>query len=263
MCEENFYDNLAAYYDVLQEDINPEAWSCFTDELIRKFCTAEGDGSNGSKILCDLGCGNGRLDILFAKKGYDVIGIDSSFEMLQTARETCAEEGLSAEKALFLNQDITEYELFGTADVFTALLDTINHIADEGDIKKLFASFKNYMSVGGIFVFDIGTRKHFEKTLANNVFFEDYEDFTLLWDNKYDSEERINTASLTLFERYEDGTYERSDGTITEKYYDESFFIKVAEEFNLKHMGTFSNLTFEAPKKDDERIFMVFKRETL
>ena len=263
MCEETFYDNLADYYDVLQEDISPEAWSDYTEKLIGKFCTAEGDGENGAKILCDLGCGNGSIAVLMAEKGFDVIGIDSSFEMLQSAREKACEAGISPERALFLNQDITEYELFGAADVFTCFLDTINHITDAESVRKIFASFHNYMSVGGIFIFDIATLRHFEKTLGGNVFFEDYEDFTLLWDNSFDRKTGINTANLTLFERNDDDTYDRSDGCITERYYDEKMLIATASEYGLKHMGTFSNLSLTEPTGEDERIFMVFKRETL
>ena len=262
MCEENFYDNLAAYYDVLQEDIDPEAWSSFTDELISKFCTAEGDGSDGSKILCDLGCGNGRLDVLFAKMGYDVIGIDSSFEMLQTARETCADEDLSAEKALFLNQDITEYELFGTADVFVSLLDTVNHILEADDIAKIFKSFANYMAPGGVFIFDAGTQKHFEQTLGTNVFYQDYEDFTLLWDNDYDAEQGLSTSAMTLFYSEDGGeTYGRVDGEIVERYYPQVLFAHLGEKYGMEMVAVLGELSYEAPTPDDERMFFVFRKK--
>lgn len=246
--EENFYNYISKYYDELQAEIDPCKWADFVHSIINQYCTAKGDGEDGRRILCDLGCGNGRVDAELKKFDYEIIGIDSSIEMLNEARENNPD-------ILWLCQDITDYELFGTADVFVSLLDTINHILDEEDIIHIFESFHNYMSVGGIFLFDIGTYKHFAETLGNNVFFEDFDDFTLLWDNDFDEEEEINEASLTIFERNEDDTYSRTDGVILERYYDKEWIKDVAENAGLKFVGE--------QALDSEREFLIFKRETL
>ena len=247
MFDENFYDRLSPYYDVLQADLDPETFAKTAHDLIDKHCTCLGDGKDGKRILCDLGCGNGRVDRVFSKLGYDVIGVDSSYEMLDSAR-------VEDDDLLWLCQDITELDLFGSCDVFVSLLDTINHILDEEDVRKIFKSFKNFLNVGGVFVFDIATLAHFKETLGDQVFFEDYDDFTLLWDNSYDEDECINEASLTLFERTEGDNYLRFDGVIEERYYEEKLLIKMGEEEGLK---------FVDRKDDGERVFLVFKREKL
>ncbi len=257
MCEFNTYDFLAPYYDSLQSDIDPKTWAQYVNKLVEIHCDASGDGANSSKILCDLGCGNGRVDLVLASMGYDVIGIDSSVVMLDEARSATTTE----DKLLWLNQDITDYELFGTADVFVSLLDTVNHITDDESLDKIFASFKNYMSFGGIFIFDIGTFKHFSQTLGDNVFFEDYDDFTLFWENSFSESNGINEASLTLFEQNEDETYVRTDGTITEKFYPIAFFEKLAQKHNLKVVGVYKDLSLEPADDSDERIFIVIKRD--
>lgn len=247
MFDENFYDRLSSYYDVLQADLDPKSFASIVHDLIEKHCSCKGDGQDGKRLLCDLGCGNGRVDREFSKLGYDVIGVDSSYEMLDRAR-------VDNDDILWLCQDITELDLFGSCDVFVSLLDTINHILDEDDVRKVFRSFKNFLNVGGVFVFDVATLSHFTETLGDQVFFEDYDDFTLLWDNAYDEEEGINEASLTLFERQEDDSYVRSDGVIEERYYEEDLLIKMGEEEGLK---------FVDRKDDGERVFLVFKREKL
>lgn len=249
MYEEDFYDRLAGYYDLMQDDLDPAVFAKTVHDLIDRYCTAAGDGENGKRLLCDLGCGNGRVDYEFQKLGYDVIGIDSSPEMLNRARE-------KGDGILWLCQDITDIDLYGSADVFVSLLDTINHILDEEDIRNIFRSFRNFMNVGGVFVFDIGTYEHFSETLGNRTFFEDYDDVTLLWDNFFDEEENLNEAQLTLFETSDGGeTYRRSDGVIEERYYDKDLLIKIGEEEGLKFVGEHS--------EDNERLFLVFKRETL
>jgi SAM-dependent methyltransferase len=49
--------------------------------------------SPGSRLL-DLGCGTGRLLLEFASRGCQVVGVDLSAAMLQTAREKAARAGL-------------------------------------------------------------------------------------------------------------------------------------------------------------------------
>lgn len=257
--DENFYEHLSDYYDLMQVDIDTAMWASFIDDIVKKHCTCKGDGQDGKLLLCDLGCGQGRVTIEFAKLGYDVIGIDSATTMLEVAREKSMEANLE-QSILWLNQDITDYELFGTCDVFCCLLDTINHITEESDIAKILHSFKNYMNHGGVFIFDIASKAHFEKTLANNVFFEDYDEFTLLWDNKYDSEERMNYANITLFERDkaeeedEEDVYFRTDGVIRERFYELDAIRQLAEEAGLEIADV-----LEMPG-DTERIFIVLKK---
>lgn len=247
MCGDNFYDRLSAYYDIMQDEMDPSHLSGICLDLIAKHLSAPGDGSGGRKLLCDLGCGNGRVTSLFAKKDFDLIGVDSSPEMLNTARENDPE-------ILWICQDITKLDLFGSCDIFLCLLDTINHLTEKEDLSGLFLSVSKFLNAGGVFIFDAATRKHFEETLADQVFFEDYDDFTLLWENRYDPEERFNEAFLTLFEKEDDGRYIRSDGVITERFYEKEDFVKAAAQ---------AGLAFKEDREDGERIFMVFKKETL
>ena len=128
----------------------------------------------------------------------------------------------------------------------------------ERALAGIFSKVSSYLAEGGVFVFDVITRKHLARTLADNVFYEDYEDFTLLWLNSYDSSTRTNTAELTLFERQEDGRFARYDGDLVERFYPVQFFIKAAGRAGLKHLGTYDELSYEAPDKDSERVFLVF-----
>ena len=254
--EEDFYNILADYYDCLQEGMDPEAWAEYIDALAKKYCKSEGEGENHNKILVDLGCGSGIITAELAEKhGYETIGIDRSDCMLDAARERSS-------KALWLNQDITDYELFGAADVFISTLDTVNHILEADDIAKIFKSFANYMAPGGVFIFDAGTQKHFEQTLGTNVFYQDYEDFTLLWDNDYDAEQGLSTSAMTLFYSEDGGeTYGRVDGEIVERYYPQVLFSHLGEKYGMEMVAILGELSFEAPTPDDERMFFVFRKK--
>lgn len=253
---DNFYDILADCYDSWQKDNNPEEWASYINTIINIYGPKEGDGEDNSRILVDLGCGTGKVLSKLSDMGYDAIGIDSSYMMLNKAMDLSYEEN---KHILWLNQDITEYELYGTADVFISLLDTINHLSGIEDLEKIFASFANYMNPEGIFIFDIGTQKHFAKTLADNVFFDDEDEYTLLWENHYDSVEKINSAMITLFEKQdaEDELYARYDGTITEVYISPEQIKDAAEKYGLEVKAVLGDMSQESPKEDDERVFFV------
>ncbi len=254
----NFYDILADCYDSWQHNNNPEEWADFIDKIVDNYGPDKGDGENNSRILVDLGCGTGKVACCMAKRGYDVIGIDSSSMMLNKAMDLCYEE---QQRVLLLNQDITEYELYGTADVFVSLLDTVNHLNGLEDLIKIFKSFKNYMNPKGIFIFDAATEKHFTETLSSNVFYDDEEDYTLLWINEYDKLSGVNNASITLFEKEEGEKYSRCDGNIKEIYFKEEQIVAAAKECGLNVLAILGDKTFEKPTSNDERVFFIIGKE--
>ena len=73
------YTRFAEVYDLFMEDIPYEAWKDFLVKTLHKEGITQG-------LVCELGCGTGRMTRLLAQSGYDLIGIDASQEMLSIAR---------------------------------------------------------------------------------------------------------------------------------------------------------------------------------
>lgn len=70
----------------------------------------------GEKIL-DLGCGSGRHSIEFAKRGYDVIGIDISAPMLEEAKKRARKARVAIK---FYREDLSQLEhLFKEGKLFS------------------------------------------------------------------------------------------------------------------------------------------------
>ena len=246
----NFYDALAMYYDTMQSDMDPEAWADFISMLIGRHSGIK------TESITDLGCGTGSVTIALAEKGYSMTGLDSAEEMLAQAT---AKDG--AEKVLWSAQDITAFDIGGKSDCFISTLDTVDHIMDEGALGRLFANVGECLEEGGVFIFDAITMHHLEDTLSDNVFYEDYDDFTLLWLNSFDPETKVNTAELTLFALTEEGLYERFDGELTEKYYPSEFFCGIAGKAGMELLATYGELEDGVPSEDEERIFYVFGKK--
>ena len=249
------YDFLAGYYDCFQQDLDPSAWADFVSWIVGKYGQFPGDGEGGKPLLCDLGCGTGLVTAALSKKGYDTIGVDLSSEMLDQAKSHAGKQ-----KILWLRQDMTKLDLFGSVDIFVSLLDTVNHITDRKALDRLFGSFRNFMNPGGLFIFDVASRTHFEETLAGNFFYSVDDDFAVLWENDYDRKTKINTASLTMFGTEDKETYSRCDEDILERYYPDEEIREIVSKHGLEVVGVFGDLKKRKPNGKDERIFYCVRR---
>lgn len=247
---DNFYDALAMYYDTMQSDMDPQAWADFISMLIGRHSRIK------TESITDLGCGTGSVTVALAEKGYSMTGLDSAEEMLAQATSKPG-----AERVLWSAQDITAFDIGGKTDCFISTLDTVDHIMDEDALCRLFSKAGEYLEDGGLFIFDAITIHHLEDTLADNVFYEDYDDFTLLWLNSFDEDAKVNTAELTLFALTEEGLYERFDGELVEKYYPSEFFVCAGEKAGLELLAVYGELKDNEPSEDEERIFYVFGKK--
>ena len=251
------YDFLADYYDDFQKDIDPCEWAQFIDSIVKKYGKTSGDGEAGRLLLCDLGCGTGLVTCELAKMGYDTVGVDNSLPMLEQARTRAEKEDLPV---LWLCQDMTALDLYGTMDVFVSLLDTMNHITNKKDITKLLKSFFCFLNPGGLFIFDVVTKKHFAETLGQGFFYSIEDDSAIFWENDYDEKAKLNTASLTMFGEQEDGSYERCDEDIVERYYSDADIREIVRSCGLKVVAVYGDRKKRKPNENDERVFYCIRR---
>lgn len=83
----------------------------------------------GRRVL-DLGCGQGRDALLFARLGHAVVGIDVSSVGIEQLRERAAREGLPIEARV---GDVAGEDWGGTFD--TVLLDRVLHMLRSDDVR--------------------------------------------------------------------------------------------------------------------------------
>ena len=135
------YEALAAVYDRLGNDIDYEAFADFYEARFLE------NGERPSLVL-DLGCGTGKMTTLLAERGYDMIGVDASAEMLSHAASRAYSKG---HRILFLEQDMREFELYGTVGAVVSSLDCINYLVEDGDVDRCFSLVHNYLDPNGLF----------------------------------------------------------------------------------------------------------------
>ncbi len=242
------YENFAQVYDTFMENIPYNDWLEYIEKIWDKF-------NLKPKLIADLGCGTGNITIPLAKKGYELIGIDASYQMLAKAREKSAKENVNI---LYLEQDMREFELYGTVDCIVSMCDSINYILEEDELLQVFKWVNNYLEPKGLFIFDINTIYKFENILGYNSFSQTTENSAYTLENYFDNEEMINEFYTNFFiEDEETGLYHRFEEIHYEKAYTIEKIKELIEKSGLTLLGVYDELTFNEPKEDSQRVFFV------
>ncbi len=247
------YESFAAVYDMFMEDTEYDTWIEYIQEIWKKEHLSP-------KLILELGCGTGNVTGRFAKKGYGMIGIDISEDMLAVAKAKAQQDGLDI---LYLMQDMREFELYGTVNCVLSLFDSLNYITEEEDLLQVFRLVNNYLHPGGLFIFDLNTEYKFRHVLGQNTFAETKEDAAYIWENFYDEEEGINEFYMNFFIQGKDSKqYQRKEEWHYEKAYSIEVIKKLLKESGMELVSIYHAFSFESPKEDSERIYVVAREVT-
>ena len=238
------YVNLAAWFEYLNDDCDYENWSQYLIEKLKKFPLKNG---------VDIGCGGGWFTRRFSKEGYVMTGVDVSREMLDKAQETAMKEGVRAE---YIIGDISRLKLPRRFSFAVAVNDLVNYLPKD----KLVPAFKNVCGAllkGGVFLFDVSSKRKFEEKIANTVSVDDREEITYLSFN-HEEEDGV-TMDVTLFVKDAQGGYTRLDERHRQYAYTEEEICAALEK------GGFTLLQVEGHlgehKDESDRLCFVARKE--
>ena len=208
------YSSLAAVYDRLNSEVD---YSLIADHIERQFRLAD----TRPESLIDLACGTGSLTIELARRGYDLIGVDLSEDMLAEARHKCDYSGRQSfcHDILFIRQNMVDLELYGTVDAAVCCLDSLNYLTRDGELRRAFRHIHNYLNPDGLFIFDVNTPYKFEHIYGTNSYVLEDDGILCAWQNSYNQKSRICDFYLSIFKECPDGRWERSDENQRERCY--------------------------------------------
>ncbi len=242
------YNDFAKIYDGFMDNVPYDAWCEQITAILRTYGISSG-------IVADLGCGTGVLTEMLAARGYDMIGIDSSGEMLM---EALGKRDESGHDILYLNQDMREFELYGTCAAIVSRCDSLNYITEPEDMTKVFKLVNNYLDPKGLFIFDLKTEFMYENILADNTFSRSNDDATYIWENYYDSKTKLNEYNLTMFIK-EGKLFKKSEEIHTQRAYSVDEIKCCAESAGLKWVGAWDADTQTDPEGDTARLLVVLQ----
>ena len=239
------YNSFAKVYDRLTDDVDYDRIFQYVEKIFAKYQVKP-------ELVLELACGSGNFTKRLVDSGYDVIGIDSSVEMLDIAKEKCPQ-------ALLLQQDMTDFELYGTVDAIICILDGVNYVTDKRKLRRMFKWVENYLNPEGIFIFDINSEYKLKNVIGNNTFIRSEDDIFYSWENELEND-RVHFY-LTFFNR-EGDKYERFEEIHTERIYKTDEIKEIIESSGMKILGVFPEYKFTEVSKKDERIFFVARKNS-
>ena len=243
------YTGFAQVYDKFMDNIEYDKWCEYLVSILKEYGVNYG-------IVLDLGCGTGNITELLADKGYDMIGVDYSQEMLNMAIEKRKNDGI-----LYLCQDMRELDLYGTVAAVVSLCDSMNYILEEEEVLGILTSAaRNYLDYGGLFIFDLNTEYKYKEILGEQTIAENREESSFIWENYYDEDSHINEYNLTLFIKEHGDHYRKYEETHYQKSYSLDTIRKLVEMSGLELLHIYDAFTHEEPKADSERVYVVLRR---
>lgn len=242
------YQTFAYLYDELTQNVEYEK-RC--DYILSFF---EQNGIKSGTVL-DLACGTGSMSIPFMKKGYSIIGVDLSEEMLEIASNRLFEAGNSFS---LLKAKMQEFELSEKADACICCLDSINHLNNIDDVLATFKNVYDSLNNGGLFVFDVNTVYKHNEILADNTFVFDEDDYYLVWDNEA-VDDRTVRILLDMF-ILNGESYDRFSEEFEETAYSVEELSSLLNKVGFVDIKVYDELSYDEPKSDSERLYFVCKK---
>lgn len=252
MSEIQGYSAFARYYDSLTGNVDYPGRAARLDAIIRKYKTTDG------KLLLDLACGTGSMCEALAKRGYDVLGVDCSPEMLGCAMEKKLTSGLPIQ---YLCQDMRRLDMFGTIDVTICLLDSLNHLSGLADVEQTFARVSLFAEPDGLFLCDMNTPYKHKTVLGDSCIALENEQVLCVWQNHCDGTDVDIQLDFFEQEHERDGTlYRRSSEHIRERAYETDVIDAALVRAGFAVLAHFDGERDTPVRDDTERILYVCRK---
>lgn len=245
------YQTLANVYDHFMNDAPYDEWTAFTLEIFKK-------ANKPIQFVADLGCGTGEITIQLANKGYTMIGIDYSEEMLAIAQQKASVQKASIQ---WLHQDLKQMEGLTELDCAISYCDVMNYITEEEELLNVFSRVATSLKNNGLFIFDAHSIDYAKNGLMNQTFADVTDESSYIWFCMEGDRPGEMYHDLTFFQASGD-LYERLEEVHHQRTLPTSDYVNLLERagfFNIKIYADFS-VNASQSLKGAERIFFVAEK---
>lgn len=244
------YDALAASYDGLMADGEYQRRADFLERLFKR-----------SRIpvqsVLDLACGTGTVACLLAARGYDVIAVDGSEEMLAQAAGKAA--GLER-PPLLVCQSMPRLRLVEPVDAAVSTLDSLNYLTRRRDIQETFRRVHRWLRPGGQFIFDVNTPYKLRR-MDGQMYMDETEKSFCVWRTFFSERTKVCTYQVDLFRLRADGAWERDFEEHRERAWDGGELRQDLEAAGFTAVSITGDLSLRPPAETEDRWIVRCRRE--
>lgn len=212
--------------------------------------------AGGERVL-DLACGTGRHSRELRRRGFEVVGVDISPELLEMAEQEAAAESLQIS---FMQADLRELELSEEFDLVLSLNDgAVGYFESDEENRRTFEVVARALRSGGGHLMQLPNVLHAEKSLPAKSWIVG-ESTLELSDHHWNAEDRYIEGSTVpirfgeVFERYEEIPFRQRLYTVEE-------LREIYDSVGMRLANTFSGSGKpRSPKPNQFEIFVEGRR---
>lgn len=206
----------------------------------------------GSERVLDLACGIGRHSLELRRRGFEVVGVDISPELLEMAERDAAEQALDVS---FVQADLRELDFEGEFDLVLNLNDgAVGYFETDEENSRTFEVVAQALREGGGHLMQLPNVLHAERNLPRKSWIVG-ESTLELSDHHWNAQDRYIEGSTVpirfgeVFERYEPIPFRQRLYTVEE-------LAELYESVGMRLANTFSGSG--KPRKPKPSQFEIF-----
>lgn len=238
------YEFLAASYDELMRDADYARRADFVEKLFLRTTKRE------VRTVLDLACGTGTMTCLLTERGYELISVDGSEDMLMEAREKA--QGIRGVEPLFLHQSMPRLDLNDTVDAAICCLDSLNYLTNPKDVRRTFERLRLFVSPGGALVFDVHALPKLQ-AMDGQVYLDEGEDVYCVWRTEFRRD--MLDYCVDLLTLRPDGAWERETEFHRQRYYSVEDLTLWLREAGFTDIRAYGDCKLRRPGEQDGRIY--------
>lgn len=242
------YDFLAGSYDALTWDVDYSRWADYVEKHFARL-------SRPVESVLDLACGTGSLSYELARRGYRVIGVDLSSEMLALAEEKCRD---MEEPPRFFCQSMEKLRLPHRVDACVCCLDSVNYVLQPQKLREAFRRVFDCLEPGGLFLFDADTPEKLA-AMDGQMFLDETEDEFCVWRGEYSEKKRVCSFWMDIFRR-EGSLWRRGEELHREYAYTMDELKEYLKEAGFAPVGLHGELRMTKPREGEQRVFFAARK---
>lgn len=227
-------------------DIDYALWTEFIFKQLNK--RTDTTSWQGTKIL-DIGCGTGNSLIPLMDKGYELVGLDASAEMLAIAKEKCPSVDLHL-------ADFRNFELEQRFDLIISVFDSLNNLLTQSDFLLCLKQIHKHLESNGFVMFDVNTTVGLRHLWENNRMEGWVGDIYYLWEHSFDEDTQLATVKAYC----KDGKSEFEE-VHYEKPYDVVELKELMAEAGFSNVSVICEPFGTSAEEDDERVWVIGKKD--
>jgi len=243
-----------AWWETLFEDAYPRLWSSLLtpERTSREVAGIEGflELALGASIL-DLCCGQGRITMPLAQKGYRMTGLDLSERLLELARAAAREAGVDVRWRRADMRDIPWEEEF---DAVISIFTSFGYFEDEAENQRVLEGVRRALVPGGKFLIDVNHRDRMVQLFQDRYWFE-VEDIVVWVERHFDPVKGISRETM----RWLEGDEERQR-SFSVRCYTATELARMLRRAGLEPVAFYGDFDQSEFTKDSRRLIVLAEK---